>query len=133
MNKRRLVMALVAFLALLILCTGVAVAATLIQRTVNVDYYDPLAAQVSPTTEMPLSVPYDGSNSLSYTVSNPTPATQQFEPSASGMPTGVTVGFSPASFELVSGASQEVIVTVSCVGTPTDSPITLDFTPSSLP
>ena len=130
MNKRRLVMALVAFLALLILCTGVAVAATLIQRTVNVHYYDPLAAQVTPLIEQPLSVPYDGSSSLTYTVHNPTPATQHFEPSASGMPTGVTVSFSPASFDLTAGASRDVLVTVTCVGTPADSPITLNFTPS---
>lgn len=131
MNRRRTIIALVAVLAALILCAGIALAAA-ITRTINMDWYEPLEAQVSPELAQPLSAPYGGSNSITYTVTNPTPVDYTISCSNGSVPSGVSVTFLPQSFPLAAGASQDVLVTISNTsGTPPDSDITLYFTPGA--
>jgi hypothetical protein len=131
MNKKRLLISLAAFLMAMILCAGLALAAAL-TRTINMDWYEPLVASVSPELAQPLSAPYGGSNSLTYTVTNPTPTDYTVTCSNGTVPTGVVVTFLPLSFPLATGTSQDVLVTVSNPsGTPPDSDIALYFTPST--
>jgi P pilus assembly chaperone PapD len=119
----------VAFLAALILCSGLALAASL-TRTINVNFYEPLAISVSPELAANLDVPYSGSASTTYTVTNATPSLCSVVCTYGSLPTGVSVDISPAEFDLTAGQSQEVLVTVTNTsGTPADASISLSFTP----
>lgn len=132
MTKKHCIIALCAFLLALIICAGLALAAAITTRTIDVNYYNPEETAITPISAVPLDVPYEGSSSVPYTIGNPTPSAQLITCSHGTLPAGVTVTFSHNNFTLAKGTSQEVVVTVSCTGTPTDGPIEIQFTSTAV-